>query len=78
MVLLVIKLIKLIKLINSLDESDTRDIHKGNKIFDFTCLDLAFAKANMICRTDKLSIFCKLFDSDIYNRDTKYMQLPSH
>ena len=77
MVLLVIKLIKLIKLINSLDELDTRNIYNGNKIFDSTCLALAFAKPNMICRTDKLSIFCKLFDSDICNRDTKYIQLPS-
>ena len=47
-----------------------RNFYKENKIFDSTCLDLAFAKANMMCRTDKFSIFCKLFDSDIYNRDT--------
>ena len=31
-----------------------RDIYNGNKILDSTCLDLAFAKPNMICGTDKL------------------------
>ena len=47
-----------------------RDRELDNKILDSTCLDLALDKPNMICRTDKTSIFSKLFDYNIYNRDT--------
>ena len=37
---------------------DTQGNVQGSYYNDSTCFDLAFAKANMIRRTDKINIFC--------------------
>ena len=42
---------------------------QGVKFLDSTCLDLAFSKPNVICRTDKQKFFWS-YMTDMWNRDT--------